>query len=68
MDRVRRDGLRVLGVELGPTHSDKDDGVAVASDTENTFHVNMLFGFQVSEPPLELLDDRFDAGRVFCSR
>ena len=64
LDRVRRDGDRVFGVEPAAVFAHEDEGIAVAAHAEDAFHADALDSLKVPEPLPDLLDDGLDARRV----
>jgi len=64
LDRVRRDGGRVFGVEPAAVFAHEDEGIAVAAHAEDAFHADALDSLKVPEPLPDLLDDGLDARRV----
>ena len=61
---MRRDWLRILGVELVPAFLYKDQRVTVAPHAQDTFHTYMFFRLQVPEPLADLFDDSLYTRRV----
>lgn len=68
LDRVRRHGNRVFGVELRPVLAHKQERIAVAAHAEDAFHADVLRGLKVPEPLPDLSDDGLDARRVLVLR